>query len=484
MRRFAVLASVTLFILALGAPSALAQSATSGEHSDNMEFVKNLPYELKNGGTSSFGTDIEFADLGGRRYALAGSYKNGMQIVDITNPRDSQIVAVYDCGVTQGDIQVFRQASKPGRTFVAYASDTFGDGTSTCYREAAALGFEVRKSDGTGRNGTFIAEITDPLHPTTVSFVDITQGAHNQTVHPSGNYLYNSNSDLITSFQPAIEVFDISNFAAPTKVSELELPTRPGLGTESHDISFKGDGTRAYSAALSQGVVINTENPADPTVIASWMDPAINVWHEVEPYNLRDSSGRERNFLIAEDEFAGAAGGPVCPSGGFHVYEVTGELEKAPEKVGYWNIDDVGFSGNAEGTCTAHVFRVHQDQQLLTAAFYNGGVRVVDLSGLAGISLGSSQLVGAGMKEIGHYRMPDADTWSAKTPEIDPATGDFYLFGNDIARGLDVYHFDGDAPQTADAGGTWMSAKQARLALAGRTTPGVGGTTYICLLDD
>ncbi len=193
MRRFAVLASVTLFILALAAPSALAQSATSGEHSDNMEFVKNLPYELKNGGTSSFGTDIEFADLGGRRYALAGSYKNGMQIVDITNPRDSQIVGVYDCGVTQGDIQVFRQASKPGRTFVAYASDTFGDGTSTCYQEAAALGFDVRKSDGSGRNGTFIAEITDPLHPTTVSFVDITQGAHNQTVHPSGKYMYNSN---------------------------------------------------------------------------------------------------------------------------------------------------------------------------------------------------------------------------------------------------------------------------------------------------
>ena len=266
-------------------------------------------------------------------------------------------MSVYDCGVTQGDIQVFRQASKPGRTFVAYASDTFGDGTSTCYQEAAALGFEVKKSNGSGRNGTFIAEITDPLHPTTVSFVDITQGAHNQTVHPSGNYLYNSNSDLMTSFQPAIEVFDISNFAAPTKVKELALPTRPGLGTESHDISFKSDGTRAYSAALSQGVVINTENPADPTVISSWVDPTINVWHEVEPYNVRDSSGRERNFLIAEDEFAGAAGGPVCPSGGFHVYEITGELEKAPEKVGYWNIDDAGFSGNAEGTCTAHVFR-------------------------------------------------------------------------------------------------------------------------------
>ena len=96
------------------------------------------------------------------------------------------------------------------------------------------------------------------------------------------------------------------------------------------------------------------------------------------------------------------------------------------------------------------MFRVHQKEQLLTAAFYNGGVRVVDLSGLAGISLGSSQLVGEGMKEIGYYRMPDADTWSAKTPQIDRKTGDFYLFGNDIARGLDIYHYTGAGKQAEE----------------------------------
>jgi hypothetical protein len=482
MRRFPLLASLTLSMLALAAPSAFAQAATEGDHSDNMEFVKNLPYELKNGATSITGTDIEFARLGGRDYALAGSYRNGMQIVDITNPRDARIVSVYDCGVTQGDVQVFRQASKPGRTFVSYASDTFGDGTSTCYQEAAALGFEVHKSNGSGKNGSFIAEITDPLNPKTVSFVEVAQGTHNGTIHPSGNYLYNSNSDLMTSFLPAIEVYDISNFPAPTKVNELGLPTRPGLGTESHDITFKSDGTRAYSAALSQGVVIDTENPADPSVVSSWMDPAINVWHQMDPYTTTDASGRERTFLLAEDEVAGAAGGPVCPSGGFHVYEVTGELENAPEKVGYWNIDDVGFSGDAEGTCTAHVFRIHEREQLMTAAFYNGGVRVVDLSGLTGISLGDTQVVGEGMKEIGYYRMPDADTWSAKTPRINRKTGDFYLFGNDIKRGLDIYHFDGEGKKPKSRG-KWMSAEEAKLALADRPAPGTAGTTYICLLD-
>ena len=74
------------------------------------------------------------------------------------------------------------------------------------------------------------------------------QGTHNGTIHPSGDYLYNSNSDLITSVaaaSPAIEVYDLRNFAAPVKVKELELPIHPGLGTESHDITFKSDGTRA-----------------------------------------------------------------------------------------------------------------------------------------------------------------------------------------------------------------------------------------------
>ena len=167
-----------------------------------MEFVKNLPYELQNGGTAHHSARTSSSrGSAGASTRWRASYKNGMQIVDITNPRDARIACVYDCGVTQGDVQVFRQADKPGRTFVAYASDTFGDGTSTCYQEAAALGFDVRKPNGTGKNGTFIAEITDPLHPVTVSFVEIAQGAHNQSVHPSGNYLYNSNSDLITSLR-------------------------------------------------------------------------------------------------------------------------------------------------------------------------------------------------------------------------------------------------------------------------------------------
>jgi hypothetical protein len=484
MRR--LLAVLPLALIALLTPDS-APAAEVGERSENMRYVKNIPYPVRNGGTANFGTDIEFADVAGRRYALAGSYRNGMQIVDITDPSAIDTVARYDCGVTQGDVQVFRQAGKPGRVFAGYASDTFGDGTSTCYREAAALGFDVLKPDGTGKNGTFIVELTNPLAPKTVSFVGVEQGTHNHTIHPSGNYLYNSNSDLITSVQPAIEVFDISDFAAPRKVGELALPTRPGLGTESHDITFNAAGDRAYSAALSQGVIIDSSDPANPSVVMSFLDPSINVWHQMDPFTLTDAQGTRREYLIAEDEVAGAVGTGQCPNGGVHVYEVTGELEKSPRKVGYWNIDDVRPTDSVTDTCTAHVFDIHEDEQVMTIAYYNGGVHVVDLSGLTGVGLGGASVAGTPMKESGYYRTQNldgagpADTWSAKTPEIEP-DGSFFLYGNDIARGLDVYRFDGGAPASARSG-RWLTPAQAAAKLGARPRMALSpDTAFFCLL--
>src|SRR5829696_1474891 len=443
MRRLSRLTA--LVVAALAAPTTASAAAPPGEHSPNLTFVKNLRYAAHNGGTPNFGTDIEFANIDGRRYALAGSYKNGMQIVDITNPANARIVSRYDCGVTQGDIQVFRQSSKPGRVFVGYASDTYGDGTSTCYREAERLGFYVRKPNGTGKNGTFIAEITDPLRPITRSFVEVPQGSHNHSIHPGGSYLYNSNSDLITSPLPAIEVYDIRDFLRPRLVTEIALPTRPGLGTESHDITFNRSGSRAYSAALSQGVIIDTTKPAAPTLLTSFLDPTINVWHQMDPFTLTDASGIKRDFLIAEDEFVGAVGTSQCPNGGVHIYDITGANEQNPVKVGYWNIDDVRPTDEPEWRCTAHVLDVHEGRQVMTIAWYNGGVHVVDLSGLAS---------GEGMRRIGRYKVDGGESWSAKTPGIEPS-GDFYLYSNDIQRGLDIFRFDRQGDPSSP--GTWMS---------------------------
>lgn len=470
-----------LLLTALAAFAASSSDALAEDrHSANMSLLKNIPYAALHGDTPNYGTDIEFAKIGSRRYALAGSELNGLHVVDITKPASATEVATFDCAVSQGDVQVFKRGTRTLMTYTNDYEDNEQAAKSECYRQAVARGFDAVNADGTARLGTLIFDISKPTQPRTVSFVEIPKGSHNMTVHPSGGFLYNSNSELITSLAPAIEVFDIRKLAAPTKTADVTLTALPGLGTESHDITFSDDGTRGYSAALSHGVILNTEDAAHPTVVSEYDDEAINVWHQSDPFTIRDENGAVvRKLLIVEDELAGAAGPGVCPTGGVHIYDVADET--APVKVGYFNIDDVQV-GAPTDTCTAHVFDIHEDEQVMTIAYYMGGVRVLDLSGLADAPIGVGQgatAVGGAIREVGFYDTENANTWSAKTPLIEK-DGSFHLYGNDINRGLDVYRYDASAAPSA-GDGTFLSAAQSQLQL--KAAPGAARRGRVfCLL--
>jgi hypothetical protein len=437
-----------------------------------MRHVTTLAYEQRYGKTLPYGTDIEFATLRGRTYALAGTYRNGLQIIDVTTPTAPSITAVYDCAIAQGDVQVFQQGK---RTLAAYTADDISGDTfpaSQCYRD---MGITAKKY------GTFLVDITDPTTPSTAGFVEIAQGSHNQTVDPSGGYLYNSNSDLTRAEPAAIEIFDIRDPANPRKVRELPLTT----GLESHDITFSADGTRAYSAALTHTLVIDTTSIENPQIIGRIIDPAVNIHHQSDPVTITDPVLGTRKFLLVEDEFAGAAGNGFCPGGGVHVYDITGSLERTPVKVGFWEMPEVRPATD-NLTCTAHVFRVYPEQGLMTMAWYDAGVRVVDLSGLVGVAVGTAATgqVGMGMREIAHYTMDNADTWSAKVAGFQ-RNGSFYLFGNDINRGLDVYYYDSGQPKKPKSqGGRWKSPEQTAddAAAHGLVAPVGADNAPFCLL--
>jgi hypothetical protein len=465
-------AAVAVALAALVPATAQAQTLTS---SPNLKHVTNVKYDLRYAQTKSYGTDIEFAEIRGKQYALAGSYVNGLQIMDLSDPASPVKVGVYDCGITQGDVQVFKRQGKTYITYTADSTPTAARAKSACYEEATALGFKPRMADGRGLQGTFIADISDPTAPKTVSFVPVALGSHNQTVHPSGDFLYNSNSELITNIGgSAIEVFDIRDFSAPKLVTTFPLIKVPGLGNDSHDITFNEDGTRAYSAALSHEEIINTEDPAKPTRISTITDPTINVFHQSDPITI---GGRE--FLVIEDEFAGAVGTNQCPNGGVHFYDITDETN--PKKVGYWNVDQVRPTATADRSCTAHVFRLHDEQDLMTIAFYNGGVAVVDLKGVADGDAGDDQLVQAGAKQLAFGHFPNSNAWSAKTPEIQK-DGDFFLYANDIDRGLDVFEYDAQAGKSK-ATGRWMTAGEAAVSLPRASTTALKDYQMFCLLN-
>jgi hypothetical protein len=201
----------------------------------------------------------------------------------------------------------------------------------------------------------------------------------------------------------------------------------------------------------------------------------------MDPFTITDASGREREFVIAEDEFAGAVGTGQCPNGGVHVFETTGAMERNPQKVGYWNIDTVDNTDAVDGRCTAHVFDIHEKQKVMTISFYNGGVRVVDLSGLTGISLAGQQIQGDGMREVGSYRIEGGESWAAKTPSINPSGG-FHLYSNDIERGLDIFKYTSTAP-ASESDGRWMSPVKAAAYLGALPkVPVTRDNALVCML--
>ena len=414
-----------------------AEVATEGE-GVAMKYVANLQYD--DTGEAQNGTDIEFMRLGKREYALAGTLRGGLQIIDITRPRKPKPVAVYDCKISQGDIQVWKRR---GRVLASYTADGTVGAAGAASRCGTELGLEA------GDAGTVIVDLTDPKRPGTVSWLPVPAGSHNMTIHPSGKWLYNSNSDLLTAGpEPHITIYDIRRPTRPVKVQDFVIPFVPSsLGSESHDITFSADGTRAYSAALSQTLVLDTTDPADPAILGQIVDPAVNVSHQADPVTLKDSDGNKRTILVVTDERAGAAASAECPGGGLHLYDVTGDLETSPAKIGTWFAPE--YSVQDGTTCTSHVLRIYPRQQLLTIAWYAKGVRVLDISGLADAAAdplaGPAAIAfgdGVGMKEVGHFTMPDSDAWSFKTNKI-RKNGSFFGYANDLVRGFDVFRYDG-----------------------------------------
>ncbi|MGH2685582.1 MAG: hypothetical protein ACRDJP_08970, partial [Actinomycetota bacterium] len=313
-RSFVLIILLSLALLAPAGASGVA-TAEEGTHSPNMSHVTTLAYgKPRPSAMDNGGTDIEFVSLRvekrdandkricapkrrdpdrcrrnkkgrkifkkeSREFALAGSYDNGLQIVDITVPTAARIVGHYDCAIRQGDVQVFARGKRTYATYTQddpYNGDPPHDTSSDCYREAGALG--LYREGETNPAGTFIADITNPRDPVTASFFSEPRGSHNQTVAPGGNFVYNSNSDLGAG-NPQIEVWSIEDFSNPHPVTTLDTES----GLSSHDITFSADGTRAYSAAITHTLILDTTNLADPKIIGRIVDPAINIHHQSDP---------------------------------------------------------------------------------------------------------------------------------------------------------------------------------------------------------
>ena len=409
-----------------------------------------------------------------RTYSFAGSYTNGLHIYDVSDPTNPELVTHYDCAISQGDVQVFERKDLGGRWFVTYTSDGGADNLdSACVLEADKAGFDASGKNG---SGTYIIEVTNPAEPKTVAFVHYAKGSHNMTVHPSGKYLYNSNSDLVTDPTPGIEYTDITDITKPKELGVFDIVPLPGLGSNAHDIWFNADGSRAYVAAVTSTIILDTSDPANPSQI-SRIPNEYNVSHQAETLEAEIPGLGKRTVLIVADEFAGATGTNQCPNGGLHVYDVSPDVEALPVRLGYFNITMAGPTDVELGRCTAHVFQLHRSENLMLIGWYNAGFRVLNVAELAGVSFGAQ---GTGIKDVGFGRWAQGEAWAAKTPRAS-AKEPFTVYTNDTIRGFDAWQVDPSKPARRSASNPGLKIEfiPAALETAGKV-PTLDSLSLVC----
>ena len=356
------------------------------------------------------GTDIEFATIKGRDYAIAPSMGNGggLRIIDISKPERPKVTSFLSCPVSQNDVQVRGTLVLMGVDDGASAADA----DEPCFKQIKA----------TPTEGLLVISIANPAKPRSVGFVPIGHGVHNVTWHPGGRYAYVSDSELTPElgvpFGGRIQIIDLANPAKPKHVSTFLLV---GDRMSTHDITFNKKGTRAYVAAIMETYILDTSAPAEPKEIARIEDPSINISHGADPTP-------DGKYLLVTDEQAGAAANGVCNVGGVHVFDLT--VEKAPVKVGFYFLDPANSAtatlNGTTLTCTAHVMDYAPDGKTWTNGNYAAGVRIISATALVGKPT-----------ELAYFMADDANTWAAKTYK-NPK----YVFANDMSRGFDVFRWE------------------------------------------
>ena len=212
-----------------------------------------------------------------------------------------------------------------------------------------------------------IYSLADPVNPqliTRYSTPLTSPGVHTAEVQRVNGTLYAFLSVDPGSGSPArLVIVDLSNPAAPTQAYTAVMGS-PFV----HDV-FVRDGI-LITALWNQGITLfdiggagagSVSNPISLGALATEGGEAHNVWW------YHNAVTGEKRYVFVGEEGQGAIG--FSSSGDIHVVDVSNFA--APHEVAFFHIDGAG----------PHNFSVDETSGLLYAAYYNAGVRVIDVTG-------------------------------------------------------------------------------------------------------
>ena len=276
----------------------------------------------------------------GRDYAVTGTWgANGVAYFwDVTQPSSPELIdSVVVDARTVNDVKI----SEDGRVAVI-----------------------SREGASNRRNGIVILDVTNPRDVQIHSTFDeeLTGGVHNVFIYDNHVYAVNNGRRF--------DVINIEDPTNPHRVGRFELDT-PGHAI--HDVWIV-DGI-AYTSNWGDGVVlidvgngIMGGSPSNPIKITSYADFG-GATHAAFPYE----SPTGKFYVFMGDErgrpgFDGQQGNvPPLMAGYIHIVDFTDPMN--PEEVARYEVPEAG----------SHNLWIDDDK--LYAAYYNGGMRVVDISG-------------------------------------------------------------------------------------------------------
>lgn len=248
-----------------------------------------------------------------------------------------------------------------------------------------------REGASNRRNGIVILDVSDPRDVGEISRYDegLTGGVHNVFIHDGHVFALSAGRRY--------DILDIRDPSKPVKVGSFELDT-PGHAI--HDVWVE-DGI-AYSSNWSDGVVmvdvgngVAGGSVTRPVMIGSYAYPS-GANHAAFPFRSQSTG---KFYVIAGDEIMPECSDPDRPcitQGYLHFIDFTDPND--PREVARYQVPEAG----------THNMWVEDD--LLYVGYYNGGLRVVDISGEL---MGDLYRQG---REIAVYRAWAEDGFVANTP--------------------------------------------------------------------
>ncbi|MET8909099.1 hypothetical protein [Micromonospora sp. NPDC004551] len=437
--------------IGLGAGWLDAQSAISNleqvAHRDKPAGMVD-PANPGNGGF--YNSDFAF----GGRYAFTGNY-NGFNIFDVANPSDPQLVTSVVCPGGQGDVSVH------GNLLFMSVEETRG-----------RVDCGTNPNVGTRFQGVRIFDISDVRNPTQVAAVQLCRGSHTHTVvtdpkDASNVYIYVSGT---TSVRPATTMAGCNNnpadgadpsrwridvikvpLAAPGQAAVVnqprlfadpatgridglqngpQTPRHPSGATWSptpntnacHDITAYPEIGLAAGACQGNGILIDISDPANPRRIDEVSDPNFAYWHSATFNN-------DGTKVIFTDEWGGGSGAR-CRDTDQPQWGANAIFDIVDRKMTFASYYKLPVPQTLQENCVAHNGSLIPvpGRDIMMQAWYQGGISVFDFTDSAHpqeIAFFDRGAVNPNSLVLGGF-------WSAYWYNGS-------LFGNEIARGLDVF---------------------------------------------